>query len=115
MARKGVISLTFVLLFALLSADGHASDNQSLINTLTTLLRQSSIVILGENHQQTESPRLVADVVEAYLDAGGFLTVALEIASDQQAALDAGVLGEKSFSEIAIHPITAIQPVGYRD
>lgn len=113
MVRKGVIFLTLVLLIFFLSVEVRAFENPHLIGALTNLLRQNPVVILGETHQQPESPRLVADVVEAYLGTGGCLTVALEIASDQQADLDAGVQGIGPVSDVVLHPIIDHPP--YRD
>lgn len=112
-ARNGMIFFIFVSLFLSLSAGKLYAEDKSLADAFATLLRQTAVVILGETHHKPESPRLVADVVTAYLDAGGCLTVALEVASDQQAALDAGMRGEKPLSEVAIHPIIDHPP--YRE
>lgn len=112
-ARNGTIFLILVSLFLSLLAGKLYAEDKNLAVALASLLRQSPVVILGETHHKPESSRLVADVVTAYLDAGGCLTVALEIASDQQPALDAGVQGEKPLSEIAIHQILDHPP--YRE
>ena len=102
-ARKGIIFLTSVLLFFSLSARDLSAEDLDPATALATLLRQNSVLIVGETHRRPESPRLVADIVEAYLNAGGCLTVALEIGSDQQPVLDTAMRGEHS--AIRIHPI----------
>jgi len=112
-ARNGTIFFIFVSLFLSLSAEKLCAEDKSLAVTLASLLRQSSVVIIGETHHKLESPSLVADVVESYLDAGGCLIVALEIASDQQPALDASVQGRGPLSEVVIHLI--IDHPAYRD
>ena len=105
MARRGIIFLTFALLLCFLSAGGLSAEDRDLAGALATLLRHNSVLIVGETHRRPESPQLVADVVTAYLDAGGCLTVALEIASDQQPVLDAAMRGEQPVSAIRIYPI----------
>lgn len=112
-ARNGTIFFIFVSLFLSLSAEKLYAEDKSLAVTLASLLRQSPVVIIGETHHKAESQRLVAGIVEAYLDADGCLTVAVEIASDQQPALDAGVQGIGSLSDVVIHSI--IDHPGYRD
>jgi hypothetical protein len=98
-----------VLLVLLLCPPGvvgdTATERQRVVSLLTDLLRQHPVVLLGETHRRPESPRLVAEVARAYVENGGCLTVALEIAADQQPALHAGVHGTGALSAVVIHPI----------
>jgi erythromycin esterase-like protein len=80
---------------------------------IATLLQQTQVVILGEHHRQPESPRLVVAAVKAYLEAGGCLTVALEIPSDQQPTLDAAMRGKVPISAVRIHSV--IDHPAYRE
>jgi hypothetical protein len=71
------------------------------------------VLIVGETHRRQESPQLVVGIAEAYLDAGGCLTIALEIGSDQQPVLDAAMREEQPVSAIRISPI--IDHSAYRE
>ncbi len=81
--------------------------SQNLPSDLISLLNNHQVLILGEKHKQPESTKLLTDLVRQYTNSGKCLTVALEIASDQQAAIDQGPI-----SAIKIHPI--IDHPGYR-
>lgn len=67
------------------------------------LLAPGQVTLLGEHHGHPESPRLVEDLVEAHLQTGQCLAVALEIRADQQPALDALVRGKGAVDDIAIY------------
>ena len=58
---------------------------------LVALLRHTAVVILGETHHRPESLDLTVATVAMYLQGGGCLTVALEIAAEEQGTLEAAL------------------------
>jgi hypothetical protein len=71
-------------------------------------LLPETITFIGESHKHSESAELVRDLVSAYIKQGQCLIVALEIADDEQPAIDR-VLTGASASTIDI-PVSIDHP-----
>ena len=77
----------------------------SLSAQLASFIDQHDILLLGEKHGRVESPRLMTQIVDQYTSEGKCLTVALEIDSSEQAAIDRVMTGAGSLEEMVIFPI----------
>jgi hypothetical protein len=97
----------------LCAATATGSADTTVVARLSAVLAGSEGLILGEDHHRPESPVLLADLVEHHLRQGACLSVALEIASDQQATLDAFVAGNAPVGAIPVH--TIVDHPGYRE
>jgi hypothetical protein len=64
-------------------------------------LLPGTITFIGESHKHVESSKLIRDLVSAHIEQGRCLTLALEIADDEQPAIDR-VLTGASVSSINI-------------
>jgi hypothetical protein len=62
------------------------------------------VLVLGETHQKPESPVLFIDLVTHLIAKGERVLVGLEVSADQQDALDAVMVGNRTPEGIA-HPI----------
>ena len=89
-----------ILLFSSFSA--HLTGAQ---NRIVEGLEPHSITIIGERHKRPESIQFFREVISRYLQQDKCLTVALEIASDQQVTLDEIVEGKKAVADIEIPPM----------
>jgi hypothetical protein len=77
------------------------SANAAVPEAITKSMLPGTITFLGESHKHSESARLVKELVSAHIKQGQCLIVALEIADDQQPALDR-VLSGTAVSSIQI-------------
>ncbi|WP_430232624.1 hypothetical protein [Nitrosomonas communis] len=68
-------------------------------------LEPHSITIIGERHKRPESIQFFHELISRYLQQDKCLTVALEIASDQQATLDEIVEGRMAVADIELPPM----------
>lgn len=75
-------------------------------------LARNDLVFLGTTHRQPVILDFLMELVPL-LQAAGVTHLALEITSDQQAALDAYVNGEAELAAIKLH--TALECTGYRN
>jgi hypothetical protein len=71
---------------------------------ILTLCGDCQVLVLGETHQKLESPVLFIDLVTHLIAQGERVLVGLEILADQQDALDAVLVGNRTPEGIA-HPI----------
>lgn len=65
-------------------------------------LLPGTITFIGESHQHAESAELVRDLVSGHIKQGQCLIVALEIADNQQPALDRALLSGAAVSSVQI-------------
>jgi hypothetical protein len=97
---------TFLLLLLIPQA---VSADRSLPSGLITLLNNYRVVLLGERHKMPESASLLTNLVRQFTASSDkCLSVALEIGSDQQEAINRN----GPVSKVFIHPI--IDHPGYR-
>lgn len=68
-------------------------------------LEPHSITIIGERHKRTESIQFFQELISRYLQQDKCLSVALEIASNQQAILDEIVEDRATVADIEIPPM----------
>jgi hypothetical protein len=71
---------------------------------ILTLCGDCQVLILGETHQKPESPVLFIDLMTHLIAKGERVLVGLEVSADQQDALDAVLVGNRTPEGIA-HPI----------
>jgi hypothetical protein len=71
---------------------------------ILTLCGNCQVLVLGETHQKPESPVLFIDLVTHLIAKGERVLVGLEVSADQQDALDAVMVGNRTPEGIA-HPI----------
>ena len=69
---------------------------------LVDLLNSGSVLILGEQHHEPSSSKLMSDIVSRHLERGGRLQVALEIAHDQQPAIERALQGNAPGGRVTI-------------
>lgn len=89
------------LLPVVLSISVNASEIEDVI--LPTM-QPKTITIIGETHKRPESTQLFKSVVRKFLKQGKCLTVALEIASSQQAVLEKEIVSNIKIPTIIDHP-----------
>lgn len=91
-----------LILFVLaLSSPVHA---ESSYNPILEGIKPHNITIIGETHKRPESFQFFQSIVNSYLQNNKCLTVALEIASNQQSAIDQVIQGNAKVSDIEIAP-----------
>ncbi len=90
----------------------------TLSSSITELIRDKDVIIVGETHRRPESTKFVANIVAEYLQGGNCLTVGLEIPSHQQPILDRALKGKwipERFSISSIPLSGFIDHPGYRN
>jgi hypothetical protein len=86
-------------LFSLLLTNAAAAFDRVVLD-----MEPNSITIIGEKHKQPESIEYFRSLVTDYLQKNGCLTVALEIANNQQAFIDE-IKQDRAVSDIEIAPM----------
>lgn len=91
--------LTIILLFSspTYSADVH--------NRILESIAPNSITIIGERHRRPEAIGFFRSIIINHLQQNKCLTIALEIASNQQSLLDKMTQGKATVTDIEITPI----------
>lgn len=74
-------------------------------NQILDGMESSSITIIGESHQRPETVQFFESLITKYLQHNKCLTIALEIASNQQTLLDEITEGKAVVTDIDISPI----------
>jgi hypothetical protein len=87
------------------------SANASVPEPITESLLPGTITFIGESHKHRESAELVRDLVSAHVRQGRCLIVGLEIADDEQSAIDRVLAGA---SVSSIHIPTSIDHLAMR-
>lgn len=77
---------------------------ESSYNPILEGIKPHSITIIGETHKRPESFQFFQSIVNSYLQNNKCLTVALEIASNQQSAIDQVIQGNAKVSDIEVAP-----------
>ena len=91
-----------LILFALmLSPSVYSKSNY---NPILEGIKPHSITIIGETHKRPESFQFFQSIINDYLQKNKCLTVALEIASNQQSTIDQVIKGNAKVSDIEIAP-----------
>lgn len=106
------ILFSSLILLAMVARWAQADTYQELSQELLTLLDQNDILIIGEQHGKEESTRLLAELAEEATQEERCLTIALEIGSEQQSAINRAMVGKLSIAEIVVAPV--IDHAGYR-
>jgi hypothetical protein len=91
------MSRVCALIFLLIAFSANAAVPDPILEGMLP----GTITFIGESHKHAESPKLVRDLVSAHVKQGHCLIVALEIADDEQPAIDR-VLAGASASTIDI-------------
>jgi len=90
-----------ILLASLLSLPIHA---ESTYNPILKSIKPHSITIIGETHKRPESFQLFQSIINDYLQKNKCLTVALEIASNQQPTIDRVIQDTAKIADIEVAP-----------
>lgn len=106
MIRYSIISYYIILL--LLPIPSAAAIYSPILGQI----KLGTITIIGENHKRVESVELFQNLVSEVIQHHQCVVIGLEIASDQQAILDAVMQGRASSNEVALWP--AIDYPSYR-
>lgn len=89
----------FILFTLLLSSSIHAESSN---NPILKGIKPHSITIIGETHKRPESFQLFQSIINDYLQKNKCLTVALEIASNQQSVIDQVIQGNDKVYDIEV-------------
>ena len=108
-----VILRLFIFIMHIVPFVALAGSLTSIPAQLGPLVKGSDVFILGESHGKVESTGLFVGLVDEVSRAGECLTVALEISSGQQPALDRVMNGAGAVDEVVVDPI--IDHPGYRE
>lgn len=92
---------SLILFILVLSSPVYA---ESSYNPILEGIRPHSITIIGETHKRPESFQFFQSIINDYLQKNKCLTVALEIASNQQSTIDQVIKGNAKVSDIEISP-----------
>lgn len=98
--------ISYHIIFFLIPVASMAGD----LSQIRSHLKPDSITFIGESHQRPESTRLFRSLVSEHLEQGKCLTVALEIASNQQDTIEKIGQGGVSAADIEIPPMIDHQP-----
>ena len=90
-----------ILLVLLLSSSVYAESNH---HPILAGIKPHSVTIIGETHKRPESFQFFQSIINDYLQNHKCLTVALEIASNQQNTVDQVIKGNAKVSDIEIAP-----------
>lgn len=101
------------LLFALLLLPAIAGAEDVNLTAVLSAIKPGTITIIGEHHQRPESARLFLKLVDEALKQNPCLVVALEIASNQQAAIDKAAARQGGIDSVLISSIIDHPP--YRE
>lgn len=103
MAESKVVQIMrfFILTVLLLSSPTYAESNH---RPILDGIKSHSITIIGETHKRPESFQLFQSIINDYLQKNKCLTVALEIASNQQSTIDQVIQGNAKVSDIEVAP-----------
>lgn len=103
MAESKVVQIMrFLILIALLLSSPAYSANS--YSPILNGIKPHSITIIGETHKRPESFQLFQSLINDYLQKNKCLTVALEIASNQQSAIDQVIQDKARVSDIEVTP-----------
>ena len=91
----------FIFTVLLLSSQTYA---ESSYRPILDGIKSHSITIIGETHKHPESIQLFQSLINDYLQKNKCLTVALEIASNQQSTIGQVIQGNAKASNIGINP-----------
>lgn len=92
---------SFALLILIQSSSVFAETNhQSILESI----KPYSVTIIGETHKRSESTQFFQSLINNYLQNHKCLTVALEIASNQQSTIDQVIKDNAEVSDIEINP-----------
>lgn len=97
--------MIYLLIFIIILFSSFQAHSIRAQNRIVEGLEPHSITIIGERHKRPESIQFFRELVARYLQQDKCLTVALEIASNQQAALDETVEGRMAVADIEIPPM----------
>ncbi|MBV6447457.1 MAG: hypothetical protein FCKEOINB_01086 [Nitrosomonas sp.] len=92
---------SFVLLVLILSSSVYAESNH---HPILANIKPHSITIIGETHKRPESFQFFQSIINDYLQNHKCLTVALEIASNQQSTIDQVIKSSAKVSDIEVAP-----------
>lgn len=103
MAESKVVQIMrfFIITVLLLSSQTYA---ESSYRPILDGIKSHSITIIGETHKRPESIQFFQSLINNYLQNHKCLTVALEIASNQQNTIDQVIQGHTKISDIEISP-----------
>ncbi len=90
-----------ILLVLLLSSSVYAESNH---HPILASIKPHSVTIIGETHKRPESFQFFQSIINNYLQKHKCLTVALEIASNQQNTIDQVIQGKAKVSDIEVAP-----------
>ncbi|SFM82073.1 hypothetical protein [Nitrosomonas communis] len=107
MTNEEYICLFFFIIMLFSSFSAHSTEAQ---NQIVEGLEPHSITIIGERHKRPESIQFFRELISRYLQQDKCLTIALEIASNQQTTLDEIVEGRKIVADIEIPPMVDHPP-----
>jgi hypothetical protein len=102
MIRYGIISYYIILLLLPIPSAAVVYD------PILERIKPGTITVIGENHKRIESVELFQSLALDVIRNHQCVVIGLEIASDQQATLDAVMQGRASSNEVALWP-----PVDY--
>lgn len=77
---------------------------ESPLTSILKGIKPESLTIIGETHKRPESYRLFQSLIDAYLEQHRCLTVALEIASNQQEVINRFIENKAKVSDIKVAP-----------
>lgn len=110
---KGFFQMLILPLILLLATGwAQAETYKDFPKELLPLLDQNDILIIGEQHGKEESTRFLAELAEEGTQGERCLTIALEIGSEQQSAINRAMIEKLSIAEIVVAPV--IDHAGYR-
>lgn len=104
MEKSKVIQIMrfLILITLLLSSPAYSANSYS---PILNGIKPHSITIIGETHKRPESFQLFQSLINDYLRQHKCLTVALEIASNQQSTIDQVIQGKGTVSDLDIAPM----------
>lgn len=90
-----------ILLAPLLSSAVYAESNH---HPILASIKPHSVTIIGETHKRPESLQFFQSIINGYLQNHKCLTVALEVASNQQNTIEQVIKGNAKVSDIEVAP-----------
>lgn len=111
MFKHRLLALLLLSPSILLPSLSYSAPITAIIEDVSTLCKNKSIILLGERHQQPNSQKLFIQLVQHYIHNRNRVLVGLEIPADKQIELDNALAGGTDFS--FIH--STIDHSAYRD
>lgn len=96
-----MIRSLILLVLLLLSTSVYAESNH---HPIIASIKPHSVIIIGETHKRPESFQFFQSIIDDYLQKNKCLTVALEIANNQQSTIDQVIKGNAKVSDIEVAP-----------